>query len=70
MSTPLDLSELSQPAIEALEFLKENLKVNIIIDLPYRKYYGSLKSGVTITVSLCDEVISESKDLIEFPDPS
>lgn len=50
MSEPLDLSELSPAAREALEFLKENLKVKI-------------------TVSLCDEVISESNDLIEFPDP-
>jgi hypothetical protein len=69
MSEPLDLSELSPAAREALEFLKQNFKVDISVDLPYRNYFGSARSKVTITVSLCDEVISESNDLIEFPDP-
>ena len=69
MSEPLNLSELSPAAREALEFLKQNLRVNIFVDLPCKNYFGSARSKVNITVSLCDEVISESNDLIEFPDP-
>ena len=66
MSEPLDLSELSPAAREALEFLKQNLSINISIESPRRLPVDGVSSKVTITVALCDEVISENYDWIEF----
>lgn len=69
MSEPFDLIELSQPAREALEFLKQNLSINISIESP-RRLPDGVSSKVTITVALCDEVISENYDWIEFRENS
>lgn len=65
MSELLNLSGLSQPAREALEFLKQNFSIDISIESP-RRLPDGVSSKVNIKVMLSGEVISEDYAWIDF----